>query len=112
MNSIVESRRKDMETLLASNKAALESMQQLATKQAEFFSKAMHSAQENFQALTQAGGDPVKQTELARKVYEKAVADMSEMANMARKAQTDAVSAIGQRVQAGIDEMKKLAQPK
>lgn len=109
MGAIVESRRKDMEALLATNKAMLDSMQELARKQAEIFTQAMQGAQESIQTFVQGGGlpDPVKQAELARKAYEKAVAEMSELAQMARKAQADAMAGITERAQQSVEALKR-----
>jgi phasin family protein len=115
MSAIVESRRKDMDALMVANKATLDSMHELATKQADIFAQAMQSAQDGIQSLVKGGvgaPDPVKQAEVARKAYEKAVAGMSELAQMARKAQTDAMAAIGARAQQSVEEMKMVAQPK
>lgn len=113
MSTIVESRRKDMDALLAANNAALESMQELARKQAEIFKQAMQSAQEGIQSLVKGGAglpDPVKQSELARNAYEKAVAEMSALAEMARKSQADVMAGITKRAQQSVEELKKLGQ--
>jgi phasin family protein len=115
MSAIVESRRKDVDALMAANKAALDSMQELAKKQAEIFSQAMQTAQESIQSLAKGGvgvPDPVKQAEVARKAYEKAVAGMSELAQIAKQAQTDAMNSIAARAQQSVEEMKKAVQPK
>lgn len=114
MNAIVESRRKDVEALMATNKAMFESLQELVKKQADVFSHAMSSAQECVQSLTKGGGlpDPTKQSEFASKAYEKAVADMNELAAMARKAQSEVMAAITERAKQSVEEMKKLGQQK
>jgi len=114
MNAIVESRRKDVQALMATNKAMLDSLQELAKKQADVFAQAMHSAQEHVQSLAKGGKLPdlSTQSEFARKAYEKAVADMNELAAMARKAQSEAMAAITQRAQQSVEEMKKFGQRK
>jgi phasin family protein len=115
MSAIVESRRKDMDALMAANKATLESMQDLAKKQAEIFAQAMQTAHDSIQSLAKGGvgaPDPVKQAEVARLAYEKAVAGMSELAQMAKKAQSDAMASITARAQQSVEEMKRAVQPK
>jgi phasin family protein len=115
MSAIVESRRKDMEALMAANKATLDSMQELAKKQAEIFAQAMQTAQDSIQSLAKGAvgaPDPAKQAEVARKAYEQAVAGMSELAQMAKKAQTDAMAGIAARAQQSVEELKKAVQPK
>jgi phasin family protein len=115
ISSIVESRRKDMEALIAANQATFEAMQQIAKKQTEILTQAFQSAQAGAQQLAQGVGgvvDPVKQADLARKAYEKALADMKELTEMAQKAQTTAMSGITARAQQSVQELTKLIQPK
>ena len=110
MGAIVASGRKDMEALLATNKAMLDSMQELGKRQAEVFAQAMQSAQESIQTFAAGGGlpDPAKQAELARTAYEKAVAEMKELGQMACKAQADAMTGITERAQQSVEALKKL----
>jgi hypothetical protein len=115
INAIVEARRKDMEAVIAANQATFAAMQQIATKQTEILTQAFQSAQQGAQQLTQGIGgvvDPVKQADLARKAYEKALADMKELTEMAQKAQTTAMSGITARAQQSVQELTKLMQPK
>ena len=113
MNAIIEARRKDMEALMAANVATYEAVQALAKKQTEILTQALQSAQENSQKLTSGGlPAPAKQAELVRTAYDKAVADMKELAEMARKAQTDIMEAITKRAQQSLQEIQALVQPK
>ena len=115
MSAIIESRRKDMEALMATNKATFESMQQIAAKQAEIFTQAMQSVQDGAKSLVQGGAaapDPAQHAELARKAYEKAVGDMGALADMARKAQADAMAGITERARQSLQEFMALAKPK
>jgi phasin family protein len=115
MSAIIESRRKDMEALMAANKATFESMQQIAAKQAEIFAQAMQTVQDGAKTLVQGGAatpDPTQHAELARKAYEKAVGDMGALADMARKAQADAMASITERARQSLQEFMALAKPK
>jgi len=115
MAPIIESRRKDMEALVEANKATYDAMQALARKQTEILSQAMQGIQDSAKAMA-AGGTgataPAKQTELVRDAYQKALADMTELAEMARKSQVDAMAIITQRATHSLEEMKKLMQSK
>jgi phasin family protein len=115
MAPIIESRRKDMEALVEANKATYEGMNALVRKQTEILTQAMQGIQDSARALS-AGGtgatDPAKQTELVRDAYQKALADMKELAEMARKSQTDAMAIITQRATQSLEELKKLMLPK
>lgn len=112
MDAIVESRRKDMDALIATNQATLDSMQLLGKKQAEILTQALQSVKDNAQTLVKGGADPGKPAELVRKAYEKAVAQMTEMSDMARKAQADAMAGITARAQQSVQELKALVKHK
>jgi phasin family protein len=112
MAAMVEARRKDVEALIAANKAALESMQAIANKQAEMMTEAMQSLQQA--AKTPSGGnvDPARQTEVVRKVFETTLTDMKELAELAHKSQVDAIALVTQRATEHVQEIQKLMQPK
>lgn len=115
VNAIIESRRKDMEAVIAVNQATAAALQQVAKKQAEILTQALQAAQESAQKLAKGAGgviDPVQQAELTRKAYEKALADIKELAEIAQKAQTAAMSGITGRAQQSVQELSKLMQPK
>ena len=107
---IVEARRKDVEALVQANQAIYEGMQALANKQGELLKSAMEDIQS---AMTGAAsgvgvGDPGKQGELARKACEKVLADMKDLAEIARTSQADAMAKITQRGTEHLDEVKKM----
>ena len=115
MAQIIESRRKDMEALTEANKAAYEAMQALGRKQTELLTQAMQGIQESAKGLAAGGAgapNPAKQTELVQGACQKALGDMKELAEMARKSQVDAMAIITQRATQSMEEMKKLMQPK
>ena len=115
VNAIIESRRKDMDALIAANQATAAAMQKVAMKQTEILTQALQAAQESAQALAKGVSgaiDPMKQADLTRKAYEKALADMKEVGEIAQKAQTTAMSGITARAQQSVQEMTKLMQPK
>jgi phasin family protein len=115
MSAFVESRRKDIEALVQANAAAYESMQALGRKQQEMLAEAMQGIQDA--AKGAAGGtggfpDPARQAELARSACEKALADMTELAEMARQSQSEVMASISQRAAEHMEEIKKLMQSK
>ena len=112
MTAIVDARRKDIEALVAANAAAFEAMQALARKQTEMLKQAMQGMQEAAKDATKSVGDPAKQTEAVRKAFEKTLADMKELAEMARHSQSDALAHITKRGGEHLQEIKKLMQPK
>ena len=115
MSSVVDARRKDIEALVAANKAAYEAMLALARTQTDMVTQAMHGMQES--AKTLAGGgvgmpDPAKQAEAARDTWQKMLADMKVLAEMARKAQTDAVASMTERATQSMKEIEHMVHPK
>jgi phasin family protein len=112
MTAIIEARRKDIEALAESNKAAMQAMQDMGRKQAEMLAAAMQEIQATTQSLASSVGDPAKQTEIVKKAYAKAVADAKDLAEMARKAQTDSMASITKRANEHMAEIKKMMTPK
>ncbi len=109
MAAMAEARRQDIAALVQANQAVYEGMQALANKQAEMLQQAV----QDIQGAASAGGtDATKQTELVRKAYEKTVSDMTDLAEIARKSQADAMTSITQRATQHMAEMKKMMQPK
>jgi phasin family protein len=109
MAALVESRKRDIEAIVEANKTAYESMQQLARKQNEMFTRAMQDIQE----AAKAGiSGPNKQSEIARNACMKALDDMKDLAEIARKSQVDAMASITQRANEHVEEIKKLLQSK
>jgi phasin family protein len=100
MSAIVEARRKDIEALTEANKAAFEAMQALAARQTDMMTEAFQGMQAAAKGMLGGSGmpDPVKQTEVMRRAFEKTLADMKELADMARQAQADAMARITERV--------------
>jgi phasin family protein len=107
MSAIVESRRKDIEAIVEANKTAYESMQAVARKQQEMLARAMQDIQV---AATTGISDPAKQSEVARNAYVKAIDDMKDLAEIARKSQADAMASITQRANEHMEEIKKMLQ--
>jgi len=112
MNALVEARRKDIEALVAANKAAYESMQALARKQSEMLTASFQNMQEAAKGGLASVKDPAKQAETVRQAFEKTLADMKELAEMARTSQADALAHITQRGTEHMQELKRLMQPK
>jgi len=105
--AVVESRRKDIDALVAANRAALETAQALAQKQTEMLMQAMQDIQQA--ARDAAGGDVGKVSESARAAVEKAIADMKELAQIAQSAQTEAMAALTRRASEQLEEIRGVA---
>lgn len=107
---IVDARRKDIDALVQANQAIYDGMQALANKQGELLKAAMEDIQSAVKGASGGAGvgDPGKQGELARKACEKVLADMKDLAEIARESQADAMAKITKRGTEHLDEVKKM----
>ncbi len=102
--SVVESRRKDIDALVAANRVAMETAQALGQKQTEMLMQAMQDIQQA--ARDAAGGDAAKASASARAAVEKAIEDMKELAQIAQSAQSEAMAALTRRAGEQLDEIR------
>ena len=115
MNSFFDSRRKDVEALVAANKVTCEALQALAKTQTDMLTQAMQGMQESTNgplAGTIKGSDMTKHAEAAQKAWQKMLADMKHLAEMVQKAQAEAMKGLTERATESIGEMKGMAQTK
>jgi len=108
MSAILEARRKDIEALTQANTIAFEGVQSLAQKQAEILRESMEEAQlaMHRMAAGTAPANATKQGELVQQAFQKALANMQALAEMAGKSQVEAFDVISKRVQRNIQESK------
>ena len=102
-----------MTALVEASEAAQVAMQALVRKQAEIATEAIQGIQEFAKALVAGGAnapDPARQAALVSDAYQKALADMKDLAEMARKSQVDAMAIITKRGTDSLAETKKLMQ--
>jgi phasin family protein len=112
VESVMTSQRKNIEALAAANKAATEGMQNVATRQAAILQETLDEATKSFSNFGKAG-DPsaaaAKQAELYQAAFEKALANMSELADMVAKSSNEATTVVNQRISDSLDEIKALS---
>ncbi len=114
MHAMIEARRKDFEALTEANRIAYEGMQSLVRRQTELVRQAMEQMQAS--ARDMAGGgvapDASKQAERVQHALQTAFQNMRELAEMARKSQTEAYETLNKRAQQNIEDLKKLLHPR
>ena len=111
-DALLAAQKKNMETLVAANKAAAAGYQDLFAKQVEVFETTLAEAQKQI-----AEFDPSKldadsataQGEVAKVAFEKALANMTALAEGAQKANTEAYEAVSTRVQDSVAELQDMA---
>lgn len=112
VKSILDSQQKNLEALTAANKAAVTGFQAVASRQAELMKQSMTETAAAAEDLVKSGSPQdaaAKQAELVKTTFEKALADMTEIAEMVAKTNAEASAAINQRITESLDEIKKLA---
>ena len=115
ISALMEARRKDVEALVTANRQAYEGMQLLAHRQAEMLKEAMaewQAATEDMMSGKNPGTGAAKQAELGKQTFEKALANMRELAEMATKSQSEAWEVVTRRFHENLEELKKLMHPK
>jgi phasin family protein len=113
MEAFVAANRKNMETLSATNRVALEGAQAVARRHMEIMQQSMAEMTEAMKALSTLEGPQAKaakQAELLKNAYEKAMANMKELADLIRQANGEALELINKRFAEAMDEVKTLAQ--
>jgi len=111
MSALIAARRKDIEALTEANKVAYAGMQALVQKQTEILSKSMQDMQAATQKMT-ASGNPAdvmtKQGEFVQQGLQTAFNNMRELAEMAQKAQAEALAVITRRAEQSMEEARNL----
>jgi len=111
-DALVASQRRNVEALTSANRAAFEGVQAIAKRQAEILQETMNEVATAFDAVSKSGSPQAaaaKQAELAKEAFEKALANMRELAEMVAKSNEEATQAINGRISETLDEVKALA---
>jgi phasin family protein len=105
--ALLDGRRKDIEALAEANRIALDGLQELARKQGQILQETVQELQtlvrEVPASLVQ---DPTKVGGLMQKVLQEAFGNVRDLAELARKSQTDAFQVVSKRVQHNIEELQ------
>lgn len=111
MQAMMDSQKKNMEALVAANNAAMAGYQDFFKKQMAIFEETMAAAQEQMTHMGDSMGPDgaTKQAELYKVAFEKALANMTELAKAAKKANEEAFSIVSARVQESIAELQAMA---
>lgn len=113
VNAIIASQQKNLDALTAANQTAIEGIRAVVTRQSEIMQQTMLATASAIEAMTKSGSPQdasVKQAELVRSTFEKALADMTEIADMVARSNLSASAAINKRLSESLDEVKKLAE--
>ena len=111
LDAVLQAQRKNIEALTAANRTAAEGLQAFARRQSEILRQNLAELQAQFSSAVTAGAPEeklAKQTDLAKAAFEKAIADMKELAELLAKSNTEAAEIVSKRVSASFDELKSI----
>ena len=112
VKSLVDSQKKNIEAVTNANRAVVEGLQAVAKRQAEILQETMNEASKAIDILSKAGSPQevaAAQADLAKDAFERALANMRELADMVAAANQNAADTINARISASLDEIKELA---
>ena len=113
MEVFLSANRKNLETLTAANRVALEGAQAVARRHMEIVQSSMAELTEAMKALSTAEAPQAKaakQAELLKQAYQHAVAHMKELSDLIQQSNAEALGLINQRFAEAMDEVKALAE--
>ena len=111
MDAVLAAHRKNIETLTAANRVAIEGAQAVARRNMEIMQKTMSELTENLRSFASPGPPPAraaKQAEMLKLAYENAVANMREVGDLIQKSNAEALGLINRRFVEAMDEVKAL----
>ena len=102
--ALVDRERKNIEALAEANRIAFEGWQALVRRQAEILQETMKKV------VTNAGQEDAvkKRADLAKEGFEKALANMRELAEMATKSQKEAFEVVRKRIEENVEGIQNL----
>ncbi len=99
--ALVDRERKNIQALVEANRVAFEGWQRLGRRQAEIFQETMKKV------VADAGQvDPMKRADLAKDGFEKALANMRELAEMGSKSQREAFEVVRKRIEENVEDIR------
>ncbi len=112
MEAFVSASRKNMETLAAANRIALEGAQAVGRRHIEIMQQSMGEMAEAVRSMTTTESPQAKaarQAEMLKHAYERAVANIKELGDMIQQSNAEALKLLNHRFTEAMDEIKHLA---
>lgn len=109
VDSLVASQRKNIEALTQANKLAFEGVQAVFKRQVEILRQAIEEGSSVAKELTEAGSPQdkaIRQTELTKDTFERALANARELSEIIAKSNSEAFDLLNKRFTQILDEVK------
>jgi len=108
--AVIEAQKKNVDALVAANKAAIAGTQELLRQQGEMLQQAMADATEaarSLSGMTSPQDLAKKQMDLVQAAFEKALSNSTELSELVRKNQDEVAKLMTQRVTESLQEIKE-----
>ncbi len=111
MEALMSAHRRNLETLSAANRVALEGAQAVARRNMEIMQQTMSELTEGMRQFS--SGEPpqaraVRQADMLKGAYERAVANMQEIGDLIQRSNGEALELLNKRFVEAVDEVKTL----
>lgn len=110
IDAVLEHHRKNLEALEKSAKASAAGASSLMARQREMLEETLREATAMAESFRTPPGSPrellTRQTEFARKAFESAVGNASEVAGLVRKSGTESVEILRERIKQAMEEVR------
>ena len=113
MEAFIAASRRNIETLTAANRVALEGAQAVARRHMEIMQQSMGELTEAVRAMSSMDAPQAKaakQAELLKNAYERAVSNLKEIGDLIQHSNAEAVKLLNTRFVEALDEVKALAE--
>ncbi|WP_254070288.1 phasin family protein [Acidisphaera sp. L21] len=111
MEALLAAHRRNLETLSAANRLALEGAQAVARRNMEIMQQTMAELTEGMRSFT-AGEPPqsraIRQADMLKSAYERAVANMQEISDLIQRSNGEALELLNKRFTEAVDEVKTM----
>jgi phasin family protein len=113
--AFADAQKRNLEALTTANKLAMEGAQAVGRRNMEIIQQVMSEMTHAVQSMTSVEGAPnvkaAQQAELMKTAYERAVANMQEIAELIQKSNGEAVSVLNRRFAEALEEVKGMVKP-
>jgi phasin family protein len=110
VQSIIEHHRRNLEALEKSARTASAGAQAIMARQREMLEETLREITDMAQSYRSPGNPQElmsKQTEFARRSFETAVKNSTEMAELVRRSSTETIDVLKERIKAGMEEIRE-----
>jgi len=113
--AFADAQKRNLEALTTANKLAMEGVQAVGRRNMEIMQEMMGEMTQAVQSMTSVEGSPnakaAQQAEMVKGAYERAVANMQEIAELMQKSNGEAVGVLNRRFAEALEEVKGMVKP-